>query len=173
MIELENPLWETFEGGYKIKYDVSTALKKLKVSSNQTEINELLNELFTNLYHQGDVGLASYFSLPHLIRTGIEKQLDNWQLPTLIAIIEIARQKNNPQMPAEYLLEYKNELKQITKLIDINQKTKWERTYSIAALSAIAAVNNQLDLAEIILEMESDDILKKFKLFLKSKNEFE
>ena len=59
-----------------------------------------------------------------------------------------------------------------TKLIDVNLKTEWKRTYSIAVLSAIAAVNEQIDLAEIILEMESDDILKKFKLFLKSKNEY-
>ncbi|MBT32248.1 MAG: hypothetical protein CMO01_21510 [Thalassobius sp.] len=172
MIALENPIWQSFEGGYRTKYDASIPLKSLEISNNQTEIEELLDELFSKLYHQGDVGLASYFTLPHLIRIGIEKQLYNWQIPTLVAIIEIARHKKNPQIPKEYLIEYKNELKQLTKLIDVNLKTEWKRTYSIAVLSAIAAVNEQIDLAEIILEMESDDILKKFKLFLKSKNEY-
>ena len=172
MINLNNPKWKTFKGGYKVLYDASIRLKELEATNNSKKVKGILKELWNELHHQGDVDLASYFSLPHLVRIGIDKKLELWDIPALIAVIEIQRHENNPPFPKEYEEEYKNEIKKVTQLIKINQNKKWDRTYSIAALSAMAAVNEQIDLAKLILKLEDSDILEKFELLLEHYDEF-
>ncbi len=48
----------TLNGGYGIPYDPEPAIKNLNSSHD-----EAITELWENLYHQGDVGLASYARL--------------------------------------------------------------------------------------------------------------
>ncbi len=71
MIDLDDPIWKTFKGGYRVKYDASIRLKELEKTEDTNRIEEILKEFWEELYHQGDVDLASYFSLPHLIRVAI------------------------------------------------------------------------------------------------------
>lgn len=169
MIQLNDPIWKTFEGGYRNIYDASVRLKELEKTNNEEKIAEIFGEFWEELHHQGDVGFASYFALPHLIRIGIEQKLDNWDIPAFVAVIEIQRHHNNPKIPEEFIEDYKKEIQQITNLIAINQDRKWDKNYSVSALSAIAAVNGQIDLAKIILELDDEDCIKKINSFLKGK----
>lgn len=73
----------TLIGGYREQYDPEPALSRL-ASDHETAINEL----WENLYHQGDVDTASYYSVPALVRAG--------EL-SLVATIEVAR--HEPQNP--------------------------------------------------------------------------
>ena len=43
-------------GGYRIPYDPSPALERLSIDRDSA-----MEELWQNLYHQGDVDTASYF----------------------------------------------------------------------------------------------------------------
>ncbi|MEZ4685214.1 MAG: hypothetical protein R3B47_03870 [Bacteroidia bacterium] len=158
MLNLNDPKWKFFKGGYKIKYDASVRLQELENTDDENQINEILKEFWNELHHQGDVDLASYYSLPHLIRIGIKKKLKNWNIPALIAVIEIQRHRSNPPIPEEDREEYVKEIQKVIELVQINQGRKWDRTYSISALSAIAAVNGQIELAEVILELEDYDL---------------
>ncbi|EGG92781.1 hypothetical protein IMCC1989_438 [gamma proteobacterium IMCC1989] len=73
---------------YRVKYDPFPALSKL-----QLDRQSALEELWENLYHQGDVDSASYAAVPKLVEYG---ELD------LVAAIEVARNSGiNPPVPKE------------------------------------------------------------------------
>jgi len=172
MLKLNDPKWKTFNGGYKVKYDASICLRELEITNDEEITKKIFKEFWKELHHQGDVDLASYFSLPHLIRIGIEKKLINWDIPALVATIEIQRHENNPPILEEFREEYEGEIQKVIELIKTNRSEKWDKTYSISALSAIAAVNGQIDLAKIILQLEDDDLTEKFALLLDRYDEF-
>jgi len=73
MIELNDNRWKEFDGGYRMPYDASVPLKRLEEATSTEEINSVFAELWSELHHQGDVGLVSYYSVPHLIRIAKEE----------------------------------------------------------------------------------------------------
>lgn len=154
MFDLNNSIWKTFKSAYRINYNASIKLKELEKAEDEKVIEEIFQELWEELHHQGDVDLASYFSLPHLIRIGIENSFNTYHIPALVAVIEIQRHGNNPKIPEEFKEDYKNEIKNITELMKRNQSEKWDENYATSALSAMAAVNGQIDLAKMILELD-------------------
>ena len=172
MLKLNDPKWKTLNGAYRHKYDASIRLKELQATNDKEVINNILKEFWVELHHQGNVDLASYFSLPHLIRIGIEKKLSNWDIPALVATIEVQRHGNNPPIPEDYKEEYETEIQKLIELIHINRSENWNRAYSLSALSGIAAVKGQLDLARIITELDDTDLEEKFNLFLYRYDDF-
>ena len=86
-------------GGYRIPYDANPALDRL--SSDRAAA---LSELWENLYHQGDVGTASYAAVPTLVRNG--------EL-SLVAAIEVARQsEQNDEVPDHLVDGYNSALEE-------------------------------------------------------------
>ena len=80
-------------GGYRVPYDPNPALERLASDGSQA-----LDELWGNLYHQGDVGSASYAAVPKLVEAG--------EL-SLVAAIEVARHEaHNPEVPSSLLHAY-------------------------------------------------------------------
>ena len=72
--------------GYREQYDPESALSRLT-----SDREAAINELWVNLYHQGDVDTASYFSVPALVEAG--------EL-SLVSAIEVARHEpQNPPIP--------------------------------------------------------------------------
>lgn len=162
MLNLDDPKWKTFEGGYRTPYDASILLKQFELTSDPEIINSILNELWEELHHQGDVGLASYMSVPHLIRIAKQKQIFNTNLLGLVTVIEIQRQKNNPSLFKEYEEDYFNSLKQLIELTSFGFKQDWDLKTASAVLSAIAISKNQSKLGNAILNMDSEDIIDEF-----------
>lgn len=114
MISLADPIWKELEGGYRVKYDASIPLTILSEETNFSKIKSILEELFEELHHQGDVGIASYLSVPHLIEIGITRKIVDWRIVALIAIIEIERHnEENPTIPHEYEKEYLESLQKV------------------------------------------------------------
>ncbi len=74
-MNLQNDKWISLYGGYKIPYDASILLRQLRSTNDQKIVANIFTELWDNLHHQGDVGLASYFSVPPLVDICIEKKL--------------------------------------------------------------------------------------------------
>ena len=173
MLDLNDHKWKTFEGGYKTPFDASVLLKELENSREDARTKEILKEFWQELHHQGDVGLASYLSLPHLIRIGIKNHIIGYDIPCLVAVIETQRHAGNPELPQEYLADYQNEIKEITRLISLNQKSKWTRDFAVCATAAIAAVNGQIELAETILELTDEDLAAKMEFLIRKYDEIE
>ncbi|MEM1324500.1 MAG: hypothetical protein AAGI23_01025 [Bacteroidota bacterium] len=151
MTDLNDPIWKSLKGGYGELYNASVLLRELESTNDENRIKEIMNQLWSNLYHQGDVDLVSYFSLPHLIRIGIENKICTYDILGLVAAIEIARHSNNPDLPEEYLESYCEEIQKVTLLICQHSERNWSKEYTVCATAAIAAVNGQIDLAETIL----------------------
>ena len=83
--------------GYGTPYDPLPVIEKI-----DEDRAGAMSELWENLYHQGDVGSASYAAVPKLVSHG--------EL-ALVAAIEVARQEEgNPEVPVELMPEYKQAL---------------------------------------------------------------
>jgi hypothetical protein len=162
MIQLDDPLWKQLEGGYRTLYDASIALLKLEGANSSQETEDILAELWVELHHQGDVGLASYFAVPHLIRIAKEKCIVNPVILGLIAVIEVQRHRNNPQLPEEYLASYLNSVKAIPELLETIRSQDWDLSFTTVALSAIAASKGQIKLAQALLTFDDEDVLDEF-----------
>jgi hypothetical protein len=103
MITLNDRLWKDLKGGYKTPYDASIPLRQLEQASKKNEIEKIYDELWNELHHQGDVGLASYLALPQLVRIARKKNLFDWNVLAICAAIEQQRHLgHNPTLPKEY-----------------------------------------------------------------------
>ncbi|BHH82771.1 hypothetical protein [Desulforhopalus sp. 52FAK] len=127
--------------GYRIEYDPTEALEKLRSS-----YDDAIEELWENLYHQGDVDTASYFAVPTLVSLG--------EL-FLVAQIEIAhREKRNPEIPESLKPSYSKAINEA-----LNQKPlkdiQLQGYYVLHALSV-----GQDRLAKAISVMDIEEILE-------------
>ncbi|HKB43049.1 MAG TPA: hypothetical protein VKC90_01620 [Chitinophagaceae bacterium] len=163
MIELNDNKWKEFDGGYRMPYDASIPLKKLEQVSTSQEIDSVFSELWNELHHQGDVGLASYFSVPHIIRIAKEKKLFNDNVFGLVTIIEIERHRDNPKLPEEYEKSYLHSIQVgLPELIKQIMTDKWDEALTVSLLSALAVSKGHIGIADAILKMEDQDLLKEF-----------
>ncbi len=163
MIPLNDARWKDFEGGYRMPYDASVALIKFEAAEDKAEVYKIFKELWNELHHQGDVGLASYFSLPHILRISKEKRFVDFNVFGLVAVIETERHNGNPALPVEYEEQYSEEIKQGTiNLINIIIQDNWDITLSSTAMAALAAVKGHIDMAKAILKMEDSDTIEEF-----------
>jgi len=132
-----------FNGGYGIPYDSKPALEKLLTSHN-----EAISELWENLYHQGDVGLASYAAGPALVQAG--------EL-SLTAAIEVARNSGtNPELPESLREKYEQALKQALGS-NPNNEEQLLGYYIIHA-----SINGQLRLAKALLLMDIEEVINEY-----------
>ena len=58
------------------------------------------DERWQNLEGQGDVGVASYAAVPHLVRLYRQRGAVDWNTYAIVAVIELARDTGkNPEVP--------------------------------------------------------------------------
>ena len=159
-MELTHEIWQKLKGGYKVCYDASIPLRQLEESDNPETISEIFNELWNELHHQGDVGLASYYSVPHLVRIGIEKNLFDRNILGLCAVIEQQRHLgNNPPLPVEIQASYFKSFETLKEFVIKNLSNSLDKTTSILALSTIATCDGRFKLGKLIMELEDEDLL--------------
>ena len=166
MLSLTDPRWQDFTSGYRIKYDASLPLRQLEAALNNNDIIQALDELWDELHHQGDVGTASYVAVPQLVRIGLKKNLTDWRLIGLIALIEIQRHDSTVTIPPPYEVEYFSALQQIEQLITTNTDLPWTSEYASCALAALAASKGLIAMAKVIQELSDPDLTDKFDEFL-------
>ncbi|MCP3931039.1 MAG: hypothetical protein GY705_18300 [Bacteroidetes bacterium] len=130
--------------GYGTKYDPFPVLDRL-----ESDHELAFDELWENLYHQGDVGSASYAAVPILVQKG--------EL-SLVAAIEVARHKeHNPEIPSELVAGYNQAL---AFALETTPKTEEQfQDYYIIHASVngqhqLAKALNLLSITEILAEYE-------------------
>jgi len=130
-------------GGYGIPYDAEPALEKLA-----TAREEAIHELWENLYHQGDVGLASYNAVPKLVKAG--------EL-SLVSAIEMARNSgSNPDIPEYMVNDYEQALNEA--LNSIPSEEEQYKGYCIIH----ASINGQNRLAAAFHYMDVEEVLSEY-----------
>jgi hypothetical protein len=163
MLSFNDARWNTLSGGYRIRYDPRPALIQLARAATQPS----WDELWENLHHQGDVGEASYASVPNLVGIHIENNLRDWRTYSLVACIENARTANatNPPIP-EWLTEYYTDAwSKLTAQALVEFKDA-DKELAAAILGFLAMTKGLNSIARYALDMDEDerqDALRKWR----------
>ena len=118
------------------------------------------HELWEELHHQGDVGEASYASVPHLVRIHRTSGTVDWNTYVIVAIIELARGKgNNPEVPTWLEEDYHRAIRE---LAEIGAAEIWrteDPEAERAILSVIAIAKGLRTHGRFLLKYSEDEML--------------
>jgi hypothetical protein len=102
-VQLDDPRWIGLRGAYRTPYDPRPALARLAGADSAAAWDELWEELF----HQNDVGEASYAALPELVRMHRSRGGGDWNTYAYAAAVEEARRSGrNPELPEWLQADY-------------------------------------------------------------------
>jgi hypothetical protein len=156
-MDLDSSAWKDLLGGYKTPYNAARPLKKLRDTTERAETVAIFKELWENLHHQGDVGLASYLAVPQLVRICIGKNSLDWNYIGLCVLIENCRlESHNPELPSEFEDPYLDALAEFEKYLLINFKNITDQTALRFTLALFATVNGQPRLGKSIEKLDED-----------------
>jgi hypothetical protein len=101
MLPLSDPRWRELSGGYGVAYDASVTLLRMEKGEN------VWDELWQELHHQGDLGEASYAAVPHIVRIAGANSEWDWNFYGLVSTIEVQRhRKANPALADWLVADY-------------------------------------------------------------------
>lgn len=154
MLSLADPIWRELEGGYRIPYDASTPLARLERGES------VWDELWQELHHQGDVGVASYAAIPQVVRICEGRPARDWNLYALAATIEIERHRkgSNPSLPDWLRGSYKDAWEQLMKLALIDLGGQPNELTLRSALSVVAIGRGDLKLGALLNHADTGEI---------------
>ena len=162
MLDLNDPLWESFDGGYRMRYDASVPLRLLQ--SGDADRDEIWEELAENLHHQDDIGIASYAAVPHLVSIYIKNHWVDWKVFALVGWIEAARHsEDNPPVPNWLADSYRAAIRDLYRFgkDNVAQDSSHETRFCFLSLSAFALNLPSLGrlLTRVTSEAEIDELL--------------
>ncbi|HEX7698185.1 MAG TPA: hypothetical protein VF394_12340 [Candidatus Acidoferrum sp.] len=137
MLDLNDKRWAEMKGGYRVPFDPRPLLAQLERSK---KLDETWYELIGELFHQGDVGEASYAAVPHLVRIHGQRGLPDANTYSLVATIDLARgEGKNPEVPKWLQPGYDNAISALAAigLRELTVARKMEEIQSVLALLAI------------------------------------
>jgi hypothetical protein len=133
----DDDLWRSLTGGYRIPYDPRPALRSLELGEN---VESVWRELSTELYHQGDVGEASYAAVPHLVRIHEQRSIPDWNTYALAAMIEEGRNApQNPILPDHLRDAYEQAWRELVR-IGLNEFEKANDSLLVSSIIAVLAM---------------------------------
>ena len=117
-------------------------------------------ELWGELHHQGDVGEASYASVPHLVRIHRKGGLDVWNTYAIVAIIELARGKGtNPVVPTWLEEDYFLAIQELAE-IGTAEISRTEELGAVRAILDVIAIAKGLRAhGQFLVEYSEDEML--------------
>ncbi len=158
---MDEERWEGLEGGYRIIYDPRPALERLRGGDTSAWA-----ELFQELHHQGDVGLASYAAVPPLIQIHRERNVPAWQTYGLVGTIELYRHVGrNPKLPDWLAAEYLSAWGEIIPLATRDLPRTDDQTTVSAILGALAIAKGLKPLGEIMLDFTVEEVSEMVEIY--------
>lgn len=153
MLSLEDDKWKELQGGYRCRYDASVPLRSL-----QSGI-DVWDELWNELHHQGDVGLASYAAIPHLVRIASGAAHRDWNFYGLVATIEVERhRKENPALPSWLEADYHDALTRAAGLGLNDMAAAQDSSTTQAILSILALAKGELRLGAMLAGLDGSEL---------------
>ena len=161
-MRLDDQIWSALEGGYRDPYNAYVVLSELELAVDPKVMGRLLGELWDNLHHQGDVGVASYMSIPSLVDICITKKSLDWNFIGLCVVIEHCRRsEGNPVLPVHYESYYLMALSRFQNYLLDNFQSLKEPVALRLTLAFLATMNGQFNLGKAIEHLD-DDVLEEF-----------
>lgn len=154
MLPLNDPRWQSYQGGYRVPYDVSPVLRRLLRDGPS---DELWEELWTELHHQGDLHQASYAAVPWLVEFIRCSPRLEWNAVALIATIELERdQRDNPPVAEELSDGYYLAIRSLPAILVAHPDQEWDETVVGPAVACIAMSRGQRWFARAYFELDRD-----------------
>jgi len=155
-MELSDPRWATLEGGRGVPFDPRPALRALEAGA---DVGAAWRQLWDGLHHQGDVGEASYASVPALVQIHQARGVADWNTYALVAAIDLARDRSpNPPVPSWLAPEYASAIERLAALAlkELPRATDRETTRSMLAVLAIW--KGARAYARVLVELSEDEL---------------
>lgn len=153
MLPLDDPRWQALHGGYRQPTDAVKLLKRMERGA------DVWMELWEELHHQGDVDLASYAAIPHLVRIAQSQTPLNSNAYALAATVEIERhRKNNPALPDWLAASYHRAWEQLLSLALRDLATPNETNSPQSALVVVALSHHQLKLGALLNHLDDSEL---------------
>jgi len=158
MLSFDDNRWLELTAGYSTPVDLRPLLRRLETAPNPKSAWE---ELWQELYHQGDVGPGSFVAVPHLVRIHRQRRVPDWNTYALVATIELARaQGSNPDVSECDRFAYESAIRHLarTGLEELPHAADQETVRSILAILAI--VHGARTYGRILAEFSEDEVLE-------------
>jgi len=101
VLDLADPRWTQLDGAYRRPFDPRPSLARLEAGAGEGDaVDAAWLDLWNHLHHQGNVDLASYATVPHLLRIHRARATPDWNTYALMQAIEWERSAaHNPPLP--------------------------------------------------------------------------
>jgi hypothetical protein len=159
MLPLDDPRWQSYTGGYRDAYDASVPLRRLFAGGASSE---LWDEFWQELYHQGDVGPASFAAVPWLVEYARRSPELDWNAFGLVAVIELERPHSclNCPMPSELADGYYEAINRLPEVVSAHPQKEWLPILMQHITACIALARGQRLMARAYLEMDRDGAIR-------------
>ncbi len=156
MLSLDDPIWSRLNGGYRLPYNPAAALSKLRIDFRD---DAAWQELWQDLCHQGDVGEASYATIPHLVALAVSAPVRDWNLYGLAAAIETERHRQaNPRLPSELEADYREAWTVLRRLALQDLGASLAPLLVRSAIGVVAHATGQTKLAAMIDQLDESEL---------------
>lgn len=152
--------WENLNHAYGKASNIPLLLSSLSAYPEETNYEEEpWFSLWSSLYHQGTIYSASFAVVPEIVKLILlapERVTPSFfNLPTSI---EVARKKQEIEIPAELLASYENAISELGKCASLCISHNREEEFARAATAAFAISAGQVEYAELLLEISKDEV---------------
>lgn len=157
MIPLESPRWSELSHAYGAARDIPPLLRDLQGLPDGRGEAEPWFSLWSALAHQGDVYSASFAAVPHVVRAlAIDPARADASYVQFPAWVEICRQRKQVTVPDDLQQAYSSALQELPALVAKAAGRDWNSGFLCCALAAVAAAKGHADVAEVVLELDTD-----------------
>lgn len=117
------------------------------------------DQLWDELYHQGDIGTASLVSVPHLVRIYQERGVPDWNIYSLVSMLELHRAHDgNPDVPHWAVSDYESALKSLSTLglkeLPLAEEPETKRSI----LGLLAITHDARVYGRVLVELAEDEV---------------
>jgi len=157
MLDMEDLRWTELEGGYRMRFDPRPLISSLASGRDPAKT---WDQLWDELHHQGDVGEASYASVPWLIHLHRTAGAIDWNTYAIVAIIELARSKGlNPDVPAWLESDYFGAIRELAE-IGATEILRADDPDTIRAMLSVLALERGLrEHAKLLIGYSEDEVI--------------
>jgi hypothetical protein len=158
LLPLEDSRWATYRGGYNgILYNAVPIIRRLQ---SEGATGKFWEHVWAELYHQGDVGEATYALVPYLVDyQARQRELDE-QLFHFCVLVDLQQaQNNNPAIPSELEFSYMRALRALPVIGAERLKRGSAEHVVMGVAAAIALAAGHRVLARAYLEFDGEDAL--------------
>jgi len=152
--------WNDLTHAYGKASNIPQLLSKLSVYPDENNYEtEPWFSLWSCLYHQGSIYPASIAALPEIVK--LAANAPDRVTPSffnLPASIEIARQKQNIEIPSDLQVAYKTAIAELKKCAFACATYNPDDLLARAATAAFAISVGQINYAEMLMEISNEDI---------------